>query len=119
MATKTTKSTSTTSARKGTPTSQPVSWPEVLTLEETAGYLRLSPPTVEQLALKGEIPGRRLEQGWRFLRRALEEWLLGKDGRTAWLKYAGAFADDDTLPQIRAAIYKARGRPEVAEDGEE
>jgi excisionase family DNA binding protein len=98
---------------QGAPQNDPASWPAVLTLEETSRYLRLSAQTVEQLALKGEIPGRRVEGTWRFLRKALEEWLLGKDGRAAWLKFAGAFADDETLPEILAAAYKARGRPEV------
>jgi hypothetical protein len=49
----------------------------------------------------------------------LEDWrrgVGGRDGRTALLEQAGAFKDDETLPALRAAIYAARGRPEVPEE---
>jgi excisionase family DNA binding protein len=118
MAKETTKARPVPREQNTAPQGQPGPWPEVLTLEEAAAFLRLSSQKVEELGLKGDIPGRRVEQTWLFLRKALEEWLLGKDGRTAWLKFAGAFADDETLPQIRAAAYEARGRPEV-EEGED
>ena len=41
--------------------------PDVLTLEETSAYLRLSIETVTDQALKGNIPGRKIENDWRFL----------------------------------------------------
>lgn len=96
---------------------QLVCWPEVLTLEEAAAFLRLHVGTVVRLAREQVIPGRYIETSWIFLRRGLEEWLLGKgdrkDSRTRLLEMVGAFKDDESLPKIREAIYKARGRPEV------
>src|SRR5438445_7372808 len=80
------------------PQNHPVCWPEVLTLEEAAAFLRLRVGTVERLAREQVIPGRYIETSWIFLRRGLEEWLLGKgdrtDSRTRLLQQAGVFADD-------------------------
>jgi hypothetical protein len=102
---------------------QPVCWPEVLTLEEAAAFLRLRVGTVERLAREQVIPGRYIETSWIFLRRGLEEWLLGKgdrkDSRTRLLEWVGAFKDDESLPKLREAIYKARGRPEADEGAAE
>jgi hypothetical protein len=42
--------------------------PEVLTLEETSAYLRLSVEIVTDQALKGNIPGRKIASDWRFLK---------------------------------------------------
>jgi excisionase family DNA binding protein len=92
--------------------------PEVMTLDETARYLRLSKRTVRKLAKQGRLPGREIEGDWRFLKAALENWLRGQDGRATLLEQAGVFADDDTLPELLKGIYAARGRPEV-EDGVE
>jgi excisionase family DNA binding protein len=49
--------------------------PQVLTLEEVAGYLRLPKEVVERQAMKGQIPGRCIETTWRFLKTAIDEWL--------------------------------------------
>jgi excisionase family DNA binding protein len=48
---------------------------EVLTLQEAAGLLQVKPKVVGELAEKGELPGRKLGDDWRFSRRALIEWL--------------------------------------------
>jgi excisionase family DNA binding protein len=48
---------------------------DVLTLEEAAVLLRVEPETVRQLAEKGELPGRRLGDAWRFASAALLSWL--------------------------------------------
>jgi excisionase family DNA binding protein len=96
--------------------------PEVLTLEEAAGYLRLSQETVERQATLGSLPGRLVEGEWRFLKAALNGWLSVPeipDSRAALLAQAGAFKDDETLPELRKAIYKARGRPEIEEGSED
>ena len=96
--------------------SQVMTMPDVLTLEEVARYLRLPQEKVERQAAQGQIPGRRIEDTWRFLRAAIDDWLRSQDARTILLQQAGALADDETLPQLRTSIYDERGRPEV-EDG--
>lgn len=90
-----------------------VSIPDVLTLEETSEYLRLPVETVLNQALKGNIPGRKIEENWRFLKSAIDRWLSSKSSVSILLNQAGAFADDDSLEELRATIYQARGRSEI------
>jgi hypothetical protein len=90
--------------------SSPLIQPEVLTLEEVAVYLRLSPDIVQRQAVQGLLPGRNIEGGWRFLKSAIDHWLLGQDPRTKLLQQAGVLADDPTLADLRADIYQQRGR---------
>lgn len=70
---------------------------EVLTLDEVADYLRLPKETVERQAAKGQLPARRIEDTWRFLRSAVDDWLRSQDSRVILLQQAGALADDETL----------------------
>ena len=56
---------------------QRASWPEVLTLEEAAGLLRVSPRHLEDLAWLGQVPARRIGTSWRFSQSALLAWLAG------------------------------------------
>jgi excisionase family DNA binding protein len=91
--------------------------PAVLTLDEVAEYLRLSKETIEHQALQGKIPGRRIEEHWRFLKNAIDDWLRSHDSREILLYQAGALADDESLAELRAKIYEKRGRPET-ETGE-
>ena len=90
-----------------------VTIPDVLTLEEASGYLQLSIETVTSLALKGSIPGRKIENDWRFLKSAIDDWLRAKNSSSVLLSQAGILADDDSLPQLRESIYQARKRPEI------
>jgi Helix-turn-helix domain len=90
-----------------------VTIPDVLTLEETSSYLRLSIETVTSQALKGNIPGRKVENDWRFLKSAIDDWLRSKNSSSILLSQAGALADDDSIEQLRASIYQARQRSEV------
>lgn len=86
---------------------------DVLTLDEAAAYLRLPPETIAREAAQGHIPGRRIEDAWRFLKAAIDEWLRSQDSRLLLLQQAGALADDGTLATLRKDIYRARKRPEV------
>ena len=52
-------------------------WPEVLNLEEAARYLRLDVKTLRDLAMKDQVPARRIGIAWRFNREALLAWLNG------------------------------------------
>jgi excisionase family DNA binding protein len=86
---------------------------DVLTLDELAAYLRLPKETIERQATKGQIPGRRIEDTWWFLKAAIDEWLRSHDSRTILIQQAGTLADDRSLAELRAAIYAERGRPEA------
>lgn len=83
------------------------------TLEEVAMYLKLPIATVAKGAAQGEIPGRRINNTWRFLKTAVDHWLRNVDGRQVLLQQAGTFADDDSLAELRRQIYQERGRPET------
>jgi Helix-turn-helix domain len=52
--------------------------PEVLDLDEVAALLRLSPATVLREAREGRLPGRRIDEQWRFARIHILEWLRGE-----------------------------------------
>ncbi|MBI4770910.1 MAG: helix-turn-helix domain-containing protein, partial [Chloroflexi bacterium] len=87
---------------------------EVLTLDEVARYLRLPKEMVERQAVRGQIPGRRIEDTWRFLKAAVDDWLRSHDSRAILFQQAGALAEDETLPELRAAGEEWRGvRPGV------
>ena len=85
---------------------------EILTLDEAATYLRLPKKTVERQALRGQIPGRRIEDSWRFLKAAIDDWLRSHDSRAILLQQAGALAKDESVPELLDEIYAGRGRPE-------
>lgn len=84
------------------------------TLEEVAMYLKLPIDAVAKSAAQGEIPGRRINNTWRFLKTTIDNWLGNSDGRQVLLQQAGAFADDESLAELRRQIYQERGRSEVA-----
>ena len=92
--------------------------PDILTLEETSQYLRLPTETVLSQATKGNIPGRKIGDNWRFLKTAIDDWLSAKNSSSILLGQAGTFADDDSLEELRKSVYQQRGRLEI-EDNEE
>jgi excisionase family DNA binding protein len=53
----------------------PAPAPEVLTVEQAAELLQTEPEAVRALADAGELPGRKIGEEWRFLRRAVLAWL--------------------------------------------
>jgi excisionase family DNA binding protein len=53
---------------------------EVLTVEQVAELLQVDEKAVRELARKGELPGRKVGREWRFVRRAVLEWLAGGEG---------------------------------------
>jgi excisionase family DNA binding protein len=87
--------------------------PDVLTLEQASVYLQLSTEIVLDQALKGKIPGRKIENDWRFLKSAIDEWLSAKSSSSILIAQVGAFADDDSLDRLRSSIYETRERPEI------
>jgi excisionase family DNA binding protein len=90
---------------------------EVLTAMEAARFLRIKKARLLRLAEQGQVPARKIDDEWRFLRSALEEWLHGKtDPDSALFAQAGLFKNDPDLPRILEDIYQARGRPECEAD---
>ncbi|MBW4671259.1 MAG: helix-turn-helix domain-containing protein [Cyanomargarita calcarea GSE-NOS-MK-12-04C] len=79
--------------------------PEVLTLEEVSQYLRLPMETLQRQALQGKLPGRKIENEWRFLKLAIDDWLRSQSSRSTLLQQAEAFADDTSLAELRKTIY--------------
>ena len=87
--------------------------PEVLTLEHAARFLKIAPDAMARQAEAGLIPGREVEGSWRFLLSALEDWLGRRDSKSIFLEQAGAFETDESLDEMVAEIYRARGRVEM------
>jgi len=75
--------------------------PDALTLEEVSAYLRLTAETVLRQTVQGNIPGRKIEEDWRFLKVAIDDWLRSQSSRTVLLMQAGALADDNSLGELR------------------
>jgi excisionase family DNA binding protein len=50
----------------------------VMTLREAAHYLRLRPTELQALAESGDIPAFKVDGKWRFLKNALDEWMLAQ-----------------------------------------
>jgi hypothetical protein len=89
---------------------------EVLTLAETAGYLRLPEAEVEGLVHSQGLPGRCIASEWRFLKAAIQHWLATASPawemrKAAILELAGKYKDDPDLEQIVEDAYRRRGRP--------
>lgn len=97
--------------------------PQVLTLEETAAYLRLPAELVEQEAIAGHIPGRQINDHWQFVKTAIDQWLQNRkeasiehlSQENPWIEFAGVFKDDPDFAKIAAAI---RAEREVEDDTE-
>lgn len=48
---------------------------DILTLEEVAGYLRVTKRTLYRLVQKGQLPAFKLGGVWRFHREELNRWI--------------------------------------------
>ncbi len=53
-------------------------FPEILTLSEAAGIIRVSEKTLGEMARTRRVPSQKVGREWRFLRSAIEAWLAGK-----------------------------------------
>ena len=49
--------------------------PEIMTIGETAQYLRISISSLYKLAQEGRIPCQKVGRHWRFRREAIDRWL--------------------------------------------
>ena len=49
----------------------------ILTLEEAAAFLKMSPTHLRKHAKQNSVPGKKLGKQWRFVQEVLEEFLVG------------------------------------------
>jgi len=49
--------------------------PEIMTIGESAAYLRISQSSLYKLAQEGRIPCQKVGRHWRFRREAIDRWL--------------------------------------------
>ena len=89
---------------------------EVLTLAETAAYLRVSEPEVLQMVRTQGLPCRQIGDGWRFLKTAVQSWLSAGPAKKGLLSQLGAIKDDPYAEEMLKEIYQRRGRPETEGD---
>ena len=57
---------------------RPLAPPDVLTVPQLAEWMQVDEQAIQELAEKGELPGRRLGGEWRFAREAVLAWLAGR-----------------------------------------
>lgn len=87
---------------------------EVLTLAEAAAYLRVTESEVLRMVHEQCLPGRQVQDDWRFLKTALQDWLRSPPcKKESLLAQIGAFKDDPHLEEMLQEIYKQRGRSET------
>ena len=85
---------------------------EVLTLAETAAYLRVSEAEVVRLVQEQDLPGRPVGDDWRFLLAGVRTWLLAAPGpnsnKEALDALVGVWKDDPTFDAFLREINKER-----------
>jgi excisionase family DNA binding protein len=55
---------------------------DVLTIQEAAEFLRCHPRTLQKMAIRGEIPAKKVGSLWRFSRQRLQAWMQGSEQLT-------------------------------------
>lgn len=56
--------------------------PEVMTIDDLAGYLQVSKSSLYKLAQEGKIPGQKVGKHWRFHKVVIDRWLGDKKARS-------------------------------------
>lgn len=52
--------------------------PDVMTIDQLAGYLQLTRSTLYKLVQAHRVPGKKGGRQWRFQRAAIDAWLAGE-----------------------------------------
>jgi len=93
---------------------------EVLTLTEAAEYLRVTEDALLALANQNAVPARKIGGEWRFLKRALADWLEFTPAFfKKYKKLSHHWLLDDFLVEDLAAMLAARLRSKLATPEEE
>jgi excisionase family DNA binding protein len=86
-----------------------------LTVDEVSQLLKVTPDTVRQLVVKGELPGRKIGNEWRFSPLAIQLWLIGtpkqeKKSDNPHLSFLGALARNPLAQEVADDIQQERER---------
>ncbi|MFQ5794521.1 MAG: helix-turn-helix domain-containing protein [Candidatus Bipolaricaulia bacterium] len=82
---------------------------EILTLEEAAELLEISPRALREAASRGEVPAQKIARRWRFSRFALHQWLSnGSRENNPYLRHAGILASNPLWAEVKAMIEEER-----------
>jgi excisionase family DNA binding protein len=80
-----------------------VEYSEVLRLKEAADYVRVSEKTLREMANTNRVPCQRVGREWRFLRKALDEWLAGTEPTGSRVRGVSESVGQLYLPTAEAA----------------
>ncbi len=61
--------------KKGVETTMVKNFFEIMTLEETAKYLRIGKSTLYKMAREGKIPVAKIANQWRFRKEDIDKWM--------------------------------------------
>ena len=89
----------------------------LLTIQEIAKYLRLDSQTVSRKAQRGELPGVKIGNRWRFRKEAIDRWLEEGKGDKGILKdpFQKLIHYLQTIPEVRLAyLFGSRARGDDA-----
>jgi excisionase family DNA binding protein len=53
--------------------------PNVFTIDDLSGYLKIAKSTLYKLAQEGRLPGQKVGKHWRFHKEAIDNWLKRKE----------------------------------------
>ena len=94
-----------------------------LTIDEVSQLLKVEPDIVRQLVVKGEMPGRKIGDKWRFSPLAIHLWLVGntKPERKAdnpHPSFLGSLAGNPLAQEVADDIQKERERQRIEAQNE-
>ncbi len=80
---------------------------ELMTLQEVATYLKMSPQTIYRMAQQGRIPALKVQSRWRFRRSDIESWLaLGYGGAS---RHILVVDDDPAIADLFVRVLQPDG----------
>jgi excisionase family DNA binding protein len=90
---------------------------ELVTVQEVADYLKMSPQTIYRFAQQGRIPALKVGSRWRFRPADIETWLQQQDDRVPSI----LVVDDEVhIGQLFSAVLENKGyRITVTHSGDE
>lgn len=80
---------------------------ELMTLQEVAAYLKMSPQTIYRMAQQGRIPALKVQSRWRFRRGDINTWLTPQGNNAS--RHILVVDDDRDIANLFSTILEANG----------